>query len=914
MASNIMIKALITILILFPFAGFSQNIIKGTVKDALSKESLPGCTIYINNTTIGTNSDSEGNFFLDVGSQNTVNVILSYIGYESISRKIDFLDNKIQLIEVELSLKENTFLDVQVSTKKDRKWERQLKKFTNSFLGYSDFAKKCKIENPWILNFEEENGELKTNANEPLKIKNSALGYYIIYELKHFVSTSESYGTIGNVQFEELQPKNKKEFEYWTKNRNLSYQKSPTYLFKSILNQSLLENGFELFIKNPKSTLIRTDDFNYELNNSNILKYDITKDINFGNKPNIKIITIPDNLEIHNKFLKSPIKTYSNFDYAVSWMQFRNQKVQVNTEGIPINPEDMVISGDMNYLKFAGILPLNYKPSIDHNTSNLQNKASLSILDKENLNKNETLIIPEKVTLHTNKSSFRQGETIWFKSYQTFSNISNQKSGVVYVDLINSTNKVITSKIIKTENGIGWGEIKISDTLTRGVYGLRRYTNWMRNFGDSTLTIQEIKIFTKSDKITNPEQNIQSIQNDWLTLPSHIVKNGDSLIINLSGIPNSSYSISITNENSVSGYDKLPRISFPSYKPEKIIFPLEISGRVFKGKLETKENTNVWNFGDNFNNTESYITSKEGDFFVENIIQKDSIKLNLIANNSKGKPINKIELIDFGKPVTNHIFSNFDFIYLNNVSNSNFEKSYDFDLDKMIMLEEVEIKGKKTENPLLTRERTILGTPNQSFITKDLIKSSAPNVLMALTSQVPNLKTVYNQETHSMDIRWTRPGNRLPLIPKILLDGFELSSPNDLQHIKPEAISRIDVYHSPVTVANAQSIISIYTKTYLNDPIENSMQKKGLNQFAFLGFSFPKNFYLPNLERDSNRLNQFENRSTIYWNPNIMTKQKGDSEIKILMVGKAGNYRIEIVGMNSNGELEKKWSSIQVTN
>ena len=45
-----------------------------------------------------------------------------------------------------------------------------------------------------------------------------------------------------------------------------------------------------------------------------------------------------------------------------------------------------------------------------------------------------------------------------------------------------------------------------------------------------------------------------------------------------------------------------------------------------------------------------------------------------------------------------------------------------------------------------------------------------------------------------------------------------------------------------------------------------------------------------------------------------MTKQKGDSEIKILMVGKAGNYRIEIVGMNSNGELEKKWSSIQVTN
>ena len=220
MASNIMIKALITILILFPFVGSSQNIIKGTVKDALSKESLPGCTIYINNTTIGTNSDSEGNFFLDVGSQNTVNVILSYIGYESISRKIDFWDNKIQLIEVELSLKENTFLDVQVSTKKDRKWERQLKKFTNSFLGYSDFAKKCKIENPWILNFEEVNGELKTNANEPLKIKNSALGYYIIYELKHFVSTNESYGTIGNVQFEELQPKNKKEFEYWTKNRN----------------------------------------------------------------------------------------------------------------------------------------------------------------------------------------------------------------------------------------------------------------------------------------------------------------------------------------------------------------------------------------------------------------------------------------------------------------------------------------------------------------------------------------------------------------------------------------------------------------------------------------------------------------------------------------------------------------------
>ena len=48
---------------MFSLFGFSQNgTVTGTVSDSETNEPLPGVNVVVKNTTIGTNTDFDGNF------------------------------------------------------------------------------------------------------------------------------------------------------------------------------------------------------------------------------------------------------------------------------------------------------------------------------------------------------------------------------------------------------------------------------------------------------------------------------------------------------------------------------------------------------------------------------------------------------------------------------------------------------------------------------------------------------------------------------------------------------------------------------------------------------------------------------------------------------------------------------------
>jgi hypothetical protein len=65
---------------------FAQNefIIKGTVTDAISIESLPFANVFVANATFGTSTDSVGNYKLTLPSSGSYDLIISFIGYEKI--------------------------------------------------------------------------------------------------------------------------------------------------------------------------------------------------------------------------------------------------------------------------------------------------------------------------------------------------------------------------------------------------------------------------------------------------------------------------------------------------------------------------------------------------------------------------------------------------------------------------------------------------------------------------------------------------------------------------------------------------------------------------------------------------------------------------------------------------------------
>ena len=112
----------------------------------------------------------------------------------------------------------------------------------------------------------------------------------------------------------------------------------------------------------------------------------------------------------------------------------------------------------------------------------------------------------EKIYLHIDRTSYFAGENIWYEVYLVEANTfrSEAQSRIVYADLINPDNKIVSTKIIHLKEGSGKGDFKLSPEFIQGEYTVRAYTNYMRNF-DNTWFFRK-KVFVnalKSNRTVN---------------------------------------------------------------------------------------------------------------------------------------------------------------------------------------------------------------------------------------------------------------------------------------------------------------------------------------------------------------------------------------------------------------------------
>jgi TonB-dependent SusC/RagA subfamily outer membrane receptor len=119
----------------------------------------------------------------------------------------------------------------------------------------------------------------------------------------------------------------------------------------------------------------------------------------------------------------------------------------------------------------------------------------------------------EKVFLHFDKPYYMAGETMWFKGY-LFDGTTHKidsVSRVMYVDLIDETQgKIIASRILNCD-GSTHGDIALPDSLEEGVYQIRAYTNYMRNYSDEFFFHQDFKVYQGSIKNRLTDANAQKM-------------------------------------------------------------------------------------------------------------------------------------------------------------------------------------------------------------------------------------------------------------------------------------------------------------------------------------------------------------------------------------------------------------------
>ncbi|SHL61097.1 hypothetical protein SAMN05443543_10390 [Flavobacterium flevense] len=114
----------------------------------------------------------------------------------------------------------------------------------------------------------------------------------------------------------------------------------------------------------------------------------------------------------------------------------------------------------------------------------------------------------EKVYLHTDRNTYFLGEDLWYKAYnvRASNNLLFDNSNILYVELISADSKIIARNKTNLEMGLGHGDFHLTDSLgvKPGVYQLRAYTNWNRNFGDDFVfqkDIEIIDVFAPNDKL-----------------------------------------------------------------------------------------------------------------------------------------------------------------------------------------------------------------------------------------------------------------------------------------------------------------------------------------------------------------------------------------------------------------------------
>ncbi len=179
-----MIRFLVFTMFLFGHGLALGQDISGYVIDSKTREPLPGTSVYLDGSPIGTTTDLDGQFRIHQAINTHATLVISHMGY--ITKKID---NPSKNEKLEITLVEDVQkLSEVVVTSDPFSRKQKLKAFRIEFLGDTKAAKLCKIlnEDSIELFFNTYDNTLTALANGPIVIQNEYLGYRIKFDLNEF--------------------------------------------------------------------------------------------------------------------------------------------------------------------------------------------------------------------------------------------------------------------------------------------------------------------------------------------------------------------------------------------------------------------------------------------------------------------------------------------------------------------------------------------------------------------------------------------------------------------------------------------------------------------------------------------------------------------------------------------------------
>ena len=150
---------------------------------------------------------------------------------------------------------------------------------------------------------------------------------------------------------------------------------------------------------------------------------------------------------------------------------------------------------------------------------------------------------------------------------------------------------------------------------------------------------------------------------------------------------------------------------------------------------------------------------------------------------------------------------------------------------------------------------------------------------------------------------------------QVVLDGMYVEG-DMLSMINPADVQSVEVlrnvnYTSIYGSYGGNGLIIITSKTGA-DAMRSNYRPKGIVTVQPKGLHVNKTFYKPVYEPDSETILRQDLRTTIHWEPNIITDENGKATFDFYTSDEQGDYLITIEGLDFNGKLGRETFTIEV--
>lgn len=844
--------------------------ISGLITDNKSGKPLGGVEVFVNKTILHTQSDELGQFRLEEVPTGFHEIVLYRKGYA--------LYQSSMKVQPDRAYNLNLSLIASKKKKGTRLTEEEKVMLKDKFSPASNASLLATL-NTNDFEATEEDGKRILTAKAPLIIENEITGYRIFFYMMGLPLPDLS---LAPVKYELLPSAGIQQNIDWEKNRKKYFLGSPRHWLMAMSADKLVEEGYS--IQDEKRNNIEAKSL-----------------ISVSSLAGYSTLTIAQPLTV----------IYKNDGTMETSKVIADIPVDVNREGLLINSKALVVTGDMAK-KLGDELPFDFQPIA----------GDVEIVYSQTIEQ-----FYEKVYVHTDKPYYYPGEPIWFKGYINYKEPAwrDSLSKVMYVELINPDKKITLTKILKIDSGFFSNDFILSDSLKAGNYYLRAYTNLNRNFGDSALFLKQIPILSITDKVDREQENMAESVSSFLTISHNKEKYNTREKITLTiqvkdkqGKPlASNLSMTITDVVQVVPITEQETIlnGFPFEKnnTSKVIdlkYPVEygvgFTGR-FKNDNDKPEKATLTILQMKPRTMMMATTDEKGIFSLTGLDFYDTATFSFKADKARDNPYGKVELMPREVPPMDFEESKHSISVQNTQSQQRIISEYE--VPKGVrLLEGVEVKARRIEEQYEKdyRVKRPYGKPDYVLKEKD-INTGYGNLLFSIQGKFPGLIV---RETEIGWVVYTQRGAGSSYANKkevtVMINDVPVggSPAQIISSINPQTVEAIEFTNRINVLYGSSSgfgVLSIYTKQGATE--EDIRVAPNFQTINTQGYFSARNYKFPDYESKETDVTKADYRSTIYWNPEVVTDAKtGTASISFFASDLQGKYRIVAEGITQHGE------------